>query len=50
MRGYYGNPEVTSKTVTPDGWVRTGRKLRLLYIQLGVQNLAEWRIQHLGNG
>ncbi|CAN8026184.1 unnamed protein product [Ixodes persulcatus] len=24
MKGYYGNPEETSKTITFDGWVRTG--------------------------
>ncbi|KAM7298443.1 luciferin 4-monooxygenase-like [Ixodes scapularis] len=24
MKGYYGHPEATSQTITPDGWVRTG--------------------------
>ncbi|CAN7939375.1 unnamed protein product [Ixodes hexagonus] len=24
MKGYYGNPEATSKVITPDGWLRTG--------------------------
>ncbi|KAM7314171.1 hypothetical protein ISCGN_003956, partial [Ixodes scapularis] len=24
MVGYYGQPEATSQTITPDGWVRTG--------------------------
>ncbi len=24
MKGYWGNPEETAKTITPDGWLRTG--------------------------
>ncbi|CAN7950229.1 unnamed protein product [Ixodes pacificus] len=24
MKGYYGHPQATSQTITPDGWVRTG--------------------------
>lgn len=29
MSGYYGQPEITANTITPDGWLHTGDVMRV---------------------
>ena len=28
MKGYYNNTEATARTITPDGWLKTGTQIK----------------------